>query len=449
MTNDIATTTKYLLTNTVQSVSDVIRQMFCRNPGKDFTRTRKMTLENFIFFLLRATDHTLNSELMIFHNFDTEKCISRSAFCQLRQKVQSEGIRFLLSEFTSRLTHRNKYKGNYTLVAVDGSDVIIPYDPSQPATFNPPDPKHSRGYNSVHLNALYNLSDGFYLDAVIGNGQKEKDERDAFYRMADRYPAELMPHTIFMADRGYSGYNSFAHVIERNGYFVFRVKDKDTPKSILRGYTLPETEEFDMTVDRFLVKGACNSVMKKQKDVYHYLHKDIRFDFIDPKSQVNLYYIKLRITRIKISDDTYECLISNLPETEFSVADLKELYHLRWGIETSFLELKYNIGLTTFHSRKLDFVLQETFAAMILFNFCSVVIRNVKMPVRQKKLKHKYAVNFSDGVTVCREFLNPLTKLTEEGLQKFLLSHVHAVSPGRHYPRNIQSQCWNSFQHRS
>ena len=35
---------------------------------------------------------------------------------------------------------------------------------------------------------------------------------------------------------------------------------------------------------------------------------------------------------------------------------IKELYHMRWGIETSFRELKYAIGLTSFHSKKRDYM---------------------------------------------------------------------------------------------
>jgi len=56
--------------------------------------------------------------------------------------------------------------------------------------------------------------------------------------------------------------------------------------------------------------------------------------------------------RIKISDDKYETLVTNLRVDEFSADDIKKIYKLRWGIETSFRELKYHIGLTTFHSKK-------------------------------------------------------------------------------------------------
>ena len=61
---------------------------------------------------------------------------------------------------------------------------------------------------------------------------------------------------------------------------------------------------------------------------------------------------------------------TNLPENEFDITELKNLYQMRWGIETSFRELKYAIGLTHFHAKKTEYVKQEIWARLILYNFC-------------------------------------------------------------------------------
>ncbi|MFL2132195.1 transposase, partial [Ruoffia sp. FAM 24228] len=47
------------------------------------------------------------------------------------------------------------------------------------------------------------------------------------------------------------------------------------------------------------------------------------------------------MVRLELSESTYECLITNLDDN-FTPNDLKELYHLRWGIETSFRDLKHS-----------------------------------------------------------------------------------------------------------
>lgn len=52
-------------------------------------------------------------------------------------------------------------------------------------------------------------------------------------------------------------------------------------------------------------------------------------------------------------------LYTNLDSETFPIGTIKELYRLRWGIETSFRELKYAIGLSCLHGKKTDFLLQE------------------------------------------------------------------------------------------
>lgn len=95
-------------------------------------------------------------------------------------------------------------------------------------------------------------------------------------------------------------------------------------------------------------------------------------DYIDLHE--NRYYdITLRIVHFKLTDETYECLITNLPQEDYPGETLKELYAKRWGIETSFRELKYAIGVTAFHAKKAEYIKQEIRARMILYNFCEII----------------------------------------------------------------------------
>lgn len=67
------------------------------------------------------------------------------------------------------------------------------------------------------------------------------------------------------------------------------------------------------------------------------------FDFLPAKSKkadpTVIYELPVRFVRFKITDDTYEVLATNLPDQEFSAVELKRLYAMRWGIETSFRNL--------------------------------------------------------------------------------------------------------------
>lgn len=47
---------------------------------------------------------------------------------------------------------------------------------------------------------------------------------------------------------------------------------------------------------------------------------------------------------------------------------------MRWGIETSFSELKYIVGLVNMHCKKEEFAKQEIFARLTMYNFCERII---------------------------------------------------------------------------
>lgn len=72
------------------------------------------------------------------------------------------------------------------------------------------------------------------------------------------------------------------------------------------------------------------------------------------------YYHELsfRLVRIKINKkgedgkEEFEMLITNLPVDIFPPRVLKIIYHLRWGIESAYRELKYDEKAIFFHSKK-------------------------------------------------------------------------------------------------
>ena len=83
--------------------------------------------------------------------------------------------------------------------------------------------KDGRGYNLLHLNALYDLESQLYLDTVIQDGQEEHESR-ALVELVDR--SELTEPVILIADRGYEAYNNMAHIEQKGWKYLIRVKDK-------------------------------------------------------------------------------------------------------------------------------------------------------------------------------------------------------------------------------
>ena len=82
---------------------------------------------------------------------------------------------------------------------------------------------------------------------------------------------------------------------------------------------------------------------------------------------------------------------------------LKELYNRRWGIETSFRELKYSIGLNAKNSKKYDFILQEIWARLLLYNFCEMITTNVVI-IQNQKNKHTYQINYTYAILYAENY---------------------------------------------
>ena len=91
-----------------------------------------------------------------------------------------------------------------------------------------------------------------------------------------------------------------------------------------------------------------------------------RWDFPSP------YPMRFRICRVLLDNGEFQTVATSLPPS-FTLADIRELYHLRWGLETAFRDLKYTLGLVNLHGRSDAFAEQELYADLTAFNFASRV----------------------------------------------------------------------------
>ena len=82
--------------------------------------------------------------------------------------------------------------------------------------------------------------------------------------------------------------------------------------------------------------------MSPHPEIYHRIHRSSYITFLDKEHPYR--EMPLRILGIMVSPGTYECIITNLPSGSFPAKEIKKIYKMRWGIETSFRELKYAIG---------------------------------------------------------------------------------------------------------
>lgn len=206
-------------------------------------------------------------------------------------------------------------------------------------------------------------------------------------------------NSIITADRGYESYDLITCCNENHQKFIFRVKDKDVNCSILKKCDFPDGE-FDVRTQKKITRKKTNEV-KKQKTKYIQLVNASKFTYLDITE--DFYDIEFRVIRFQLKDGSYECLITNLGEKEFTIKELRKPYELRWQIETGFRKLKYTIGLTNFHSKKRESIKQEIYARVIFYNLSNIIAYNTE--VSEKGKKHILTFNFSLAVTNVRLYL--------------------------------------------
>ena len=423
------------------------KHLYISDSKCDFVRNRKLPFDKVISSVLGMEGRSLNNELL-YQSGCTIETPTSSAFIQQRSKIHHKAFEFLFHDFTTRAMSNNMrlFKG-YRLLAVDGSDIQIA---SNPLDYD----SHIQGkegtkpYNLLHLDAMYDLLSNTYVDALVCKF-RNMNEKGALVDMVDR--ADDTNPAIVIADRGYESYNVLAHIQEKNWKFLIRVKDFGKYSSgIIHALDLPKEDEFDFAIDLNLTYKQTNEAKELLKDKNHYklLKSNRRFDYLPRKNRkqepLKMYNLKFRVVRFKISEDSYEVILTNLDRETFPPDIIKELYGKRWGIETSFRNLKYTVGLLHFHSKKVDFIFQEIYARLIMYNFFELIISQTVIQKQQRK--YAYMINFSVAAHICREFF--LKRIPPDDIEALIARYLTPVRPDRSRPRKMSPKTPISFLYR-
>ena len=436
---------------------------------RNFTRKRKQPLDVLLRTLLMNYGSTLNQQLRLTQGIGDDRA-SAAALIQQKRKLTQEFYDFFFRSILGHIKDLTPYKGKYLVVAGDGSDVNIHPDPTDDKTklklSNNP---HDKVCNQLHLNAFVAVPDGVFLEYEIQD-HKDKDEDEAAILMAERLSAKSTNKRIpiITLDRGYESYRLMMKLDSLGYKYCIRVKDSWSNGIASRyKHLCGEDGCFDEIITTRFTRN-CWVVHDKSFDNsgYTYVPPNSRNEFI-PKPENNvgrtkkneerkLSYVEFtfRMTRIKLSDDSYEVLVSNLPKDEFSAQDLKDLYHLRWVIETSFRQLKYDDCASFLHSKKKQYAIGELIMSMVFHNICSIVLmalaEELQARMEARRRCYAYKVSYSDLAGTMKIYLqgrDPPLKV--ENLVRELERTMEPVRDNRKFERILKTRQFISFFYRA
>lgn len=417
-----------------QAVSDVSVNIsnYVVNPGKDFSRTRKLPADILMSFLVSQGSASTRCEVLDFFDFSSA-APSASALNQQRSKLKPEALEALFFKFNAIFDASEGRDASepYRYLAADGSTVSFFSNPRFSTDDYFVSEGHSaKGFYSMHINAFYDLKKKLYTGALI-QPVHAKDEFRAFCNIVDQHGTPSNVKHIYIGDRGYCSYNNMAHVSQQKQYFLFRTKDISS-KGLVGKFDYPDTDTFDVEVQVTLVRSNSKKIHVEPDHYRRFVDAATSFDYIEYGS-LDTYDLTFRVVRFRLSEDSYECIVTNLPSDEFPPDRLKETYHRRWGIESSFRKLKYTIGLSNFHSYKPDYLMQEIWAKLLAYNLTELLVSHTVIDTQDTK--HIYMVNFTVTAHICRIYLRLTAEIDSIDVMSLLKKELIPIRNDRQYPR--------------
>lgn len=425
-----------MLTDSICAALNVaIKSTAQKKRGKYFSRRSPLTQEKLIRLLIGAEGGSLDK---ILHTAGIN--VTASAVSQRRAQLSSEVFRDVFNTFNSSCIDNTLFN-NYRLLAVDGTAINLPRNTkSSSFVCNDGIPN---GVNQLHITPLYDILNRTFTDVVI-QPEPKKDEIGALITMLKR--STFTQKSLLIADRGFESYNLIAHLMAKNNVdFLIRVKQN---RSAMREVAKLPMLELDCDVSFSICTTQKNTDKANENYVFLQVPKKSkpgsstrrgRWDFS------NYYPMSFRICRFLLDNGEFETVATSLPRT-FTLKDIKSLYHLRWGIETSFRDLKYSLGLVNLHGRSDVFAEQEIYAHLTVFNFVSRVCQQavIQQPVEGV---YAYKVNFKMAVTLCREFIRD-SKVDSKKLLKDIARYTVPLRPGRQDKRDLRVKKFPGFVYR-
>lgn len=335
--------------------------------------------------------------------------VSAPSFCDARPKITSQLLRQMLLDlaaehFDSVFAADQHWHGR-RVFAIDGTKINLQRGHDLERAFGIPD----GGYcPQLLLSVLLDVCARVPVDLAVDSFASS--ERDQLFEMLP----SLQGGDVLVLDRGYRSHEVFQELVAAKIDFLIR---------------LPASHTF----------AAVDSLREERGDDYLY--------YVDPPpgSPSHWKRLVLRAVRLVGPDGAESFFFTSLRRDEFSRANLRELYHLRWRAEEFYKLMKGPyIGQQQFRSKSPDGVRQEVHALVLFLAIARVLMataaRSARVPYQT--LSQKTAV-LGLAAYVTRLFL-----ADGEYARRELRALIKRVLRGREKPRRRPSYPRRSFRPR-
>lgn len=310
----------------------------------------------------------------------------------------------------------------HRILAVDGSKLILPTNEQTIAEFGttPFDNKgsHPNGageHAGALVSILYDVLNRVVLDARLAPIRSYEGD------LAASHLAHTTAIDLTIYDRGYASFRMMALSDQANSQFLMRV-----PK-----------HRFKVATDMLAGRGADDVTINLE---------------VPPSARKAIEdaglptVLRVRFVRVVLDDGTIEVLATSLlDQTAYPLSDFKQLYYMRWGIETFYGILKTRLGLENFSGVSPEAIRQDFFATIFLTGSETLLTMDAEDHLSKQVAGHPKKVNkaVSFNQIKYRAFELYYSKLPQDKILQEL-TELFTTSPtlvraGRNPPRKKPS----------
>ena len=373
----------------------------------DFTRNRKMNFPKLTVFILSSTKKSLQSALFAFTSrFKFENgTYTKQAFSKARKKINPSAFFALFKESVEMFYKDGDYKRfkGYRVTAIDGTKYNMPNSEEMKKVYG------FQGSTNEQPQALgsclCDVLNGIIIDALIQPfNANERTLAQLHLKELDRIRTSK---ELVIMDRGYPSAALMNSIDELGFKYVMRCSSQFVGGIKIQGNDCVVNHKFART-----------------------------------KS------VKFRVIKVALENGDEEILITNILSKSFTEKDFAEIYHMRWGIEEKYDDLKNKLEIENFSGNSNIAILQEFYSTMFLNNIASVMALDCEEEIAQrckdKNLKYQYKANISMTISILKfSLIEMFTYKSQKKRDKILdniyhqlLTCVTPIRPGRSFGRN-------------
>jgi len=350
--------------------------------------------------------------------------VTKGAFSQSRRKLSPKAF-LKLNEIIWRDFYKEvDYLGyhGHKLLAVDGSFLNLPEHASIREEFGTRGMGRGRirgkKQSMCLLSMLYDPVNYLTLDV-------QTDHMDASeLQLLLGHLNKVEKGDILMLDRGYPARYMFSILQSKGSHFIVRMKPNWLPvKEFLK------SRKEDITITMEVPDGD----FERYRQQFPSMRKTV----------------KCRLVKVLGEDGKQQVLCTSLLDTaKYKLAELGELYRIRWGIEEGYKMYKARVQVEAFSGRTAIAVKQDIYAKAMMMTLCAAlafpieerVLKEYEADQKKGLVKHPHKINrtfayWSTKGILIGMFIKRLVRSALSAFDRQVEANSEVVRPGKRNPR--------------